>query len=55
MALDQHYRQLIELLLPAGILEYFELTNTTKDLKGINIFLEEKNIHLQVHKILLYH
>ncbi|SCC65504.1 hypothetical protein GA0116948_1532 [Chitinophaga costaii] len=42
--MEESYRQLIELLLPAGMLEYFEITNTTKDSKGINIFMEEKNI-----------
>jgi hypothetical protein len=53
--LDQNYRQLIELLLPAGILDYFELTNTAKDLKGISIFLEEKNIIPEEYKGQLLH
>lgn len=53
--MDQNYRQLIELMLPAGILEYFELTNTTKDSKGINIFLEEKNIVPEEYKDHLLH
>ncbi|WP_177189317.1 hypothetical protein [Chitinophaga sp. YR573] len=44
--MEQNYRELIELLLPAGILEYFELTNTTKDSKRISIFLEEKKKRL---------
>lgn len=42
-------------MLPAGILEYFELTNTTKDSKGINIFLEEKNIVPEEYKDHLLH
>ena len=35
---------LISLLLPEGILEYFELTHVEKDATGLNIYLEEKNI-----------
>jgi hypothetical protein len=35
---------LISLLLPEGILDYFELTHGSKDAAGVNIFLEEKNI-----------
>lgn len=42
--MDNNYRQLAELFLPAGILDYFELRDIIKDSKGINIFLEEKNI-----------
>lgn len=53
--MDQTYRQLIELLLPAGILDYFELVNTTKDSKGINIYLEEKNIVPEEFKDQLLH
>jgi hypothetical protein len=32
------------LLLPQGILEFFELTNVAQLPAGLNIFLEEKNI-----------
>lgn len=53
--MDQNYKQLIELLLPAGILDYFELTNTTKDIKGISIFLEEKNLPPEEYKGQLLH
>lgn len=35
---------LISLLLPEGILDYFELTKVDKDAHGLNIYLEEKNI-----------
>lgn len=35
---------LISLLLPEGILDYFDLTNASKDAVGVNIYLEEKNI-----------
>lgn len=48
--LDQHYRQLAELLLPAGILEYFELTDINKAEKEIRIFLEEKNTTPEEYK-----
>ncbi|GEP96150.1 ISAon1 family transposase N-terminal region protein [Chitinophaga cymbidii] len=43
MALEQHYRQLIELLLPAGILDYFDLIKTTQSPNGLHIYLEERN------------
>ena len=35
---------LISLMLPEGILEYFELTKVDKVGKQLNIYLEEKNI-----------
>ncbi|WP_316822516.1 transposase [Pedobacter gandavensis] len=35
---------LISLLLPEGILDYFELARVEKDAKMLNIYLEEKNI-----------
>ena len=35
---------LIRLLLPEGILEYFELTNVVQAATGLNIYLEEKNL-----------
>lgn len=35
---------LISLLLPEGILEYFDLTRVDKDSTGLNIYLEEKNL-----------
>lgn len=38
------YETLVKLLLPQGILEFFELTNVTQLPTGLNIFLEEKNI-----------
>jgi len=40
--LDQTYRQLIELLLPQGLLEYFDLVKTTQSPNGLHIYLEEK-------------
>ncbi|SHM51847.1 hypothetical protein SAMN05216524_102371 [Mucilaginibacter sp. OK098] len=38
------YETLVRLILPEGILEYFELTNVTQTETGLNIYLEEKNI-----------
>jgi hypothetical protein len=38
------YETLVNLLLPQGILEFFELTNVTQLPIGLNIYLEEKNI-----------
>jgi len=32
------------MILPEGILEYFELTNVTQSPGGLNIYLEEKNL-----------
>ena len=38
------YQTLIGLLLPAGILDYFELVQVHKSRQGLSLFLEEKNI-----------
>ena len=38
------YETLVSLLLPQGILEFFELTNVSQLPAGLNIYLEEKNI-----------
>ncbi len=38
ISVDQNYKQLIELLLPAGILEYFGLIKTTQSPNGLHIF-----------------
>ena len=38
------HETLIRLLLPEGILDYFELTDVTQTAVGLNIYLEEKNI-----------
>jgi len=37
-------KELMGYLLPAGTLEYFELTHIVKDKEGIVLFLEEKNL-----------
>lgn len=41
--MDQAYRQLIELMLPKGLLEYFELIKVTQSPNGLHIYLEELN------------
>lgn len=38
------YETLVSLLLPQGILEFFELTNVSQLPAGLNIYLEEKNV-----------
>ena len=42
--LQDTYQTLVRLLLPEGILDYFELVNVTQSPMGLNIYLEEKNI-----------
>lgn len=42
--LNESYNALVRVLLPEGILEYFELTKVIESLPGLNIYLEEKNI-----------
>ncbi|TCC81474.1 ISAon1 family transposase N-terminal region protein, partial [Pedobacter hiemivivus] len=42
--MSQAEQTLISLLLPEGILDYFELTQVDKAEKMLNIYLEEKNI-----------
>lgn len=43
-ALNDSYQALVRVLLPEGILEYFELTKVIGSIPGLNIYLEEKNI-----------
>ncbi len=43
------YHTLIGLLLPAGILEYFELVDVKQSSAGLNLNLEEKNIPPKEH------
>jgi hypothetical protein len=42
--LQDTYETLVRLLLPEGILDYFELVNVSQTPTGLNIYLEEKNI-----------
>lgn len=41
--MDKQYWDLIVAFLPAGILEYFDLTNIKKEPTGLYIYLEEKH------------
>jgi hypothetical protein len=41
--LQDTYETLVRLLLPEGLLDYFELTAVTKGDGGLRIYLEEKN------------
>ena len=38
------YETLVKLLLPQGVLEFFELINVTQTDIGLQLFLEEKNV-----------
>lgn len=41
--LSDSSQTLISLLLPEGILDYFDIVNTVSDKSGLSIYLEEKN------------
>jgi hypothetical protein len=41
---NKAYETLVRLLLPQGILDFFELTNVTQTDIGLQLYLEEKNI-----------
>ena len=41
---EKAYETLVKLLLPQGILDFFELTNVTQTDIGLQLYLEEKNI-----------
>ncbi|WP_414617436.1 transposase [Dyadobacter sp. 32] len=43
-ALNDSYQTLVRILLPEGILEYFEPTKVVESIPGLNIYLVEKNI-----------
>ena len=42
--MKDQYLELATLILPEGILDFFELTSVGKDEEGLCIYLEEKNI-----------
>ena len=44
MNTQDNYQILISLLLPAGILEYFDIINTVNNTEGLSIYLEERNV-----------
>ena len=41
---QDNYRTIVSLLLPEGLLEYFDITEATTGKEGLSIYLEEKNI-----------
>jgi len=42
--LQESYLGLVRLLLPEGILDYFELSKIVEAIPGLHIYLEEKNL-----------
>jgi hypothetical protein len=42
--LSNAHETLVRLLLPKGLLDYFDLTNVAQTPAGLNIYLEEKNL-----------
>jgi hypothetical protein len=44
MDTQDNYRTIVSLLLPEGLLEYFDITEATATKDGLSIYLEEKNI-----------
>ena len=47
---QNNYQQLVEFLLPEGLLEYFEITESWKNESGFHIQLIEKNIIPEEYK-----
>lgn len=44
MSTENNYQALVSLLLPDGLLEYFDIVDTVNDKDGLSIYLEERNI-----------
>ena len=44
MNTQDNYQALISLLLPEGILEYFDIVNAVNEKEGLSIYLEERNV-----------
>jgi hypothetical protein len=44
METQDNYRTIVSLLLPEGLLDYFDVTEATSTQGGLSIYLEEKNI-----------
>lgn len=42
--MQESYLALVRFLLPEGILDYFELSKIVEGLRGLHIYLEEKNL-----------
>lgn len=56
ISVDVHYKQLAELLLPEGLLTYFDITSITKTATGhVHIYLEERNTPPDEYKGRLLH
>lgn len=54
--MDEHFRQLVELLLPEGLLSYFDITSVSKAANGqVSIELEERNTPPDEYKGQLLH
>ena len=53
--MESFYLELIKSLLPEGLLDYFELTNVSKEVSGFNIYLEERNVLPKEFEGLHYH
>ncbi len=51
MTEPEHYQQLVQLLLPEGLLNYFDITNTIFYSEALNVHLEEKNLPPQECKL----
>lgn len=41
---NSHYRELVRLLLPSELFDYFELTNLVVEGKDIHVYLEEQDL-----------
>ena len=48
--MQDNYTTLVSLLLPEGILEYFDITDAVSNSDGLNIYLEERNIPPQGYR-----
>lgn len=49
--MSDHFQQIVELLLPEGLLSFFDIVNVSKDKEGpIHIYLEERNTPPEEYK-----
>jgi hypothetical protein len=46
--LSNPYEALISVLLPEGILDYFDIVNLISDKSGLSIYLDEKNVGIKL-------
>ena len=47
---QDNYKTLVSFLLPEGLLDYFDITETETGKEGLGIYLEEKNVAPQGYK-----